>query len=455
MREQLDRLYIPAVVGAGAIALAVGSFMVDPDRFDMRMFVFLTVLAGVSQRLPVFLFRNSAVSVSFAATTAAYVLFGTGLALWVNLAAAAVNAFTPQRKPAEKILFNTSALTISAFLAGLVYGVLGGRTAPTEIIPTVFAVVVSGSVYFIVNSLLVSTVIVLTTRERFLEVYRENYSWMAVNWIAASVNGAALALAYQAISIFGALAFVMPLGVAWWSFKLFMTKSKEARRHTEELHTLNGVLQAMNTKLQESQVSIVAALVGALEAKGEGTPGYAAATMEHAVATARRMRLSDEEVATVQLAALFHDLGKIGVAENILRKAGPLGWAEWQQVKDHTVIGANMLSRIPTLAMVRPAVRGHHERWDGTGYPDKLAGEGIPIAARIVAACDAFQAMISPRAYRPARTPESAIDELVRSAGTQFDPQVVDALVSVLREQSAATLSAATSAAMRTADAVA
>lgn len=434
MREHAERLYIPAVVGAGAVALAVGSLMVDPDRFDLRMFVFLTVLAGVAQRLPVFLFRNSAVSVSFAATTAAYVLFGTGLALWVNLASAAVNAFTPQRKPAEKILFNTSALTISAFVAGLAYSVVGGRTAPTEIIPTVVAVVVSGSAYFLVNSVLVSTVIVLTTRERFVEVYRENYSWMAVNWIAASVNGAALALAYQAISMFGALAFVMPLGVAWYSFKLFMAKSKEARRHTEELQTLNSVLHEMNVKLQESQISIVAALVGALEAKGEGTPGYAAATMEHAVATARRLGLQDEEVATVQLAALFHDIGKIGVAEQILRKPGPLGWTEWSEVKSHTTIGANMLAKIPSLALVRPAVRGHHERWDGTGYPDRLAGEDIPLAARIVAACDAYEAMVSPRPYRAARTTEQALDELIRNSGTQFDPRVVDAVLAALRQ---------------------
>ena len=437
MRE-LKRAYVPAVVLAGVAALTFGSLTADPDRADPRMFFFLVILAGVSQRLPVFLFRNSAVSVSFAATTAAYVLFGTGLALWVNLAAAAVNAVTPTRKPWEKILFNTSALTVSAFVAGTAYRFVGGATAPTDVIPTVFAVVVSGSVYFLVNSILVTTVIVLTTGERFAEVYRENYSWMAVNWIAASINGAALALAYVAISIFGALAFVMPLGVAWYSFKLFMAKSKEARRRSDELQSLNGVLQEMNVKLQESQVSIVAALVGALEAKGEGTPGYAAATMEHAVATARRLGLRDDEIATVQLAALFHDIGKIGVAEQILRKPGPLGWTEWAEVKAHTVTGANMLSRIPSLALVRPAVRGHHERWDGTGYPDRLAREDIPLAARVVAVCDAYQAMVTPRPYRAARSEEQAMDELLRSAGTQFDPRVVDALVAVLRERAVA-----------------
>jgi HD-GYP domain-containing protein (c-di-GMP phosphodiesterase class II) len=184
-------------------------------------------------------------------------------------------------------------------------------------------------------------------------------------------------------------------------------------------------------------VSIVAALIGALEAKGMGDQGYAAATMVRAVAIARRMGLAAEQVATVQLAALFHDIGKIGVSEQILRKPGPLGYVEWNEVKQHTAIGASMLAKIPSLALVQPAVRGHHERWDGSGYPDRLAGEDIPLAARIVSAADAYQAMISPRPYRAARTPDRAMDELLRSAGTQFDPKVVDAFIAVLREETA------------------
>jgi putative nucleotidyltransferase with HDIG domain len=428
-REQVTRAYIGGVVAAGAAILLYGSLTADPDRIDVPMFVLLAALCGVAQRLPVFLFRNSAVSVAFAATIAAYVLFGTGAGLWVNLVAAAVNAVTPRPKPLERIAFNTGALTLSAFLASTVYHMVGGRTPPSDILMTVFAVTISGAVYFAVNSALVTMVVARTTGQPFRVVYDENYSWMAVNWLATSVNGAALALAYQAISIFGALAFVMPFTVAWYSFKLYMGKSKETRRQNEELQSLNGALQESNVKLQETQVSIVGALVGALEAKDEYTPGHAAATMAHAIATARQLELSAEETATVQLAALFHDIGKIGVPEQLLKKAGPLGYTEWREVKDHARIGANMLAKVPSLASVRPAVLGHHERWDGTGYPDRLKGEDIPLAARVVAVCDAFQAMISPRPYRAARTREQAVAELQRNAGTQFDPRVVDAFV--------------------------
>ena len=433
-REQGTRAYIGGVIVAGAAVLVIGSLNADPDRIDVRMLVFLAALSGVAQRLPVFLFRNSAISVSFAATIAAYVIFGTGAGLWVNLVAAAVNAFTPRPKPLEKAAFNTATLMISAFAASTVYHAIGGRTPPADMLITVVAATISGGVYFVVNSVLVSTVVALTTRQPMRVVYDENYSWMAVNWIATSVNGAALALSYQAISIFGAFAFVVPLTVAWYSFKLYMAKSKETRRQNEELQSLNGALAESNVKLQETQVSIVGALVGALEAKDEYTPGHAAATMAHAIATARQLELSDEETATVQLAALFHDIGKIGVPEQLLKKAGPLGYTEWREVKDHARIGANMLAKIPSLASVRPAVLGHHERWDGTGYPDRLKGEDIPLAARVVAVCDAFQAMISARPYRAARTSEQAVAELQRNAGTQFDPRVVDAFVATQAE---------------------
>lgn len=437
-KEQLAPIYTIGIPVVGAVVLVAGSAATDANRFDLLMFLFLAGLAGVSQRLPVFLFRNSAISVAFSATIATYALFGMGPALWVNLVSATVNAFTPKRKPLEKALFNAGVLTISAAIASTAYLLLGGQTPPRDVLPVVVAVAISGLLYFLVNSALVTGVITLTTRNTFTAVYKENYAWMVVNWVATSVNGAALALAYQALAFFGAMTFVMPLVVAWYSFKLYMVKSQEVRRRNEELRSLNAVLEQTNLKLHESHLSIISALVGALEAKDRYTHGHAAATMFHAVGLARKFELTEEEVATVQLAALFHDIGKIGVAEHILRKPGPLGYNEWGEIKNHTQIGANLLANIPTLSKVRPIVLAHHERWDGTGYPTGLKGEDIPFEARIVAVCDAFQAMISMRPYRSARTRAEALEELRRCAGTQFDPQVVAAFVELIEEETAA-----------------
>ncbi len=430
--------YIAAVVAAGVVAYLSATLDVGIAPIDPLMVLLLAVLAGVSQRLPVFLFRSSAISVAFASTIASYVLFGAGVGVWVNSAAALVNAFTPKRKPLRKVLFNTATLALSAYLAGITYQFVGGDVPPGDIVSTILAVAVSGFVYFVVNSSLTAGVIALTTEMTFAQVYMENYSWMVVNYLATAVNGAALALAYQALQLFGAFTFVMPLGVAWYSFKLYMLKSSEVRRRNDELSGLNAVLEHTTVRLEQAHMSIVGALVGALEAKDRYTEGHSAATMLHAVALAQKLNLSEEDTATVQLAALFHDIGKIGIPEQILRKAGPLDDHEWAEMKNHTRIGAALLEHVPSLERVRPIVLAHHERHDGTGYPLGLKGEQIPMAAQVIAVADSFHAMTSSRPYRRAMSRNEAIAELLRSSGSQFNPIVVEAFVEMLGEERSA-----------------
>jgi HD-GYP domain-containing protein (c-di-GMP phosphodiesterase class II) len=134
----------------------------------------------------------------------------------------------------------------------------------------------------------------------------------------------------------------------------------------------------------------------------------------------------------VKRAAALHDIGKLAIPESILGKEGALTAAEWSFVRQHTVIGERILSAAPSLTGCARIVRSSHEWWDGTGYPDGLAGESIPLAARIVAVCDAFDAMTSPRPYRARRSEPEAIAELRRCAGTQFDPAVVACFVAAL-----------------------
>jgi diguanylate cyclase (GGDEF)-like protein len=147
---------------------------------------------------------------------------------------------------------------------------------------------------------------------------------------------------------------------------------------------------------------------------------------------ARRLGLGQEEILRAQLGGWLHDIGKIAVPDNILTKPGQLTDEEWALMRTHPVVGDELLRNFPELALACPAVRHHHERWDGAGYPDRLAAERIPLEARIVGAVDAYLAMIAERPYRAPRTAHGAIGELRRCAGTQFDPAVVTALVDVL-----------------------
>ena len=153
-----------------------------------------------------------------------------------------------------------------------------------------------------------------------------------------------------------------------------------------------------------------------------------------AEATARAVGIEGDELEQLKLGGELHDIGKIAVPKEILAKPGPLDEDEWRFMRTHTVIGQRVVGAAPSLALAAQIVRSTHERWDGTGYPDGLAGHDIPIGARVVFVCDAFDAMTSERPYQPARSVEAALAELRRCAGTQFDPQIVEALDGVVRD---------------------
>jgi putative nucleotidyltransferase with HDIG domain len=434
-RTHVPTIYISGIAAAGAAVIAWSAVSFPGALEDPLTVLLLALLAAGAQRMPVFLFRNSAVSVAFAATIAAYVLYGPPVAIFVNLAAAAVNAVTPKRKAIQKIAFNTGALSISAFTAAWTYQLTGGQVPPGAVLPTILAVALSSFVYFIVNSALTATVISLTTEQPFRDIYKENYSWMVVNWLATGINGAALALAYESLQLYGAAAFIMPLGVAWYSFKLYMSKSKELRRRNDQLEDLNRTLELKNVQLEGTHLSVISALVGALEAKDKYMQGHATRTMQDAVALAKWFRLPDDDVNTIQLAALFHDIGKIGVPEQILTKSGQLTPTEWDDMREHSSIGANLIAHVPTLEKVSPLVEAHHEHYDGTGYPKHLKADEIPFGAQIVTVADSFNAMTSARAYRPAMSRAAALAELKRCAGSQFNPVIVEAFVDLVVEE--------------------
>jgi HD-GYP domain-containing protein (c-di-GMP phosphodiesterase class II) len=152
-------------------------------------------------------------------------------------------------------------------------------------------------------------------------------------------------------------------------------------------------------------------------------------------AVARELGLANEQVVPIRRAAELHDVGKLAIPDAILNKPGPLSDEEWVFMRGHTIVGERIVSSASSLRNVAPMVRSSHERWDGGGYPDGLAGANIPLGARIIAVCDAYDAMVTTRAYRAARTSDAAIAELRRCAGKQFDSEVVDAFERVLADR--------------------
>jgi HD-GYP domain-containing protein (c-di-GMP phosphodiesterase class II) len=184
--------------------------------------------------------------------------------------------------------------------------------------------------------------------------------------------------------------------------------------------------------LEGAFTTTLAALTSTVEAKDDYTACHGEDVAVLAERVALRMSLSGADARDVRYAAMLHDLGKVAVPSEILLKPGPLTDEEWVTMRSHAAIGGELVARIDAFAHLAPAVRASHERWDGGGYPDGLAGAAIPLAARIIAACDTYDAIVTDRPYRPARTPQEACEELCRVAGAQLDAGVVDALVAEL-----------------------
>jgi len=206
-------------------------------------------------------------------------------------------------------------------------------------------------------------------------------------------------------------------------------------RSSRQIMSQSQALGAALAETERTYDTTLQALSNALDVRDSETEGHSRRVVEYMELIIAQMPVAPDHLATLRRGALLHDIGKIGVPDNVLRKPAALSEAEWVVMKRHPEHGARIISQIPFLEDVSRIVRHHHERWDGKGYPDGIAGEAIPLGARIFAVADSFDAMTSDRPYRRAMSVEEARVEVVRCRGTQFDPEIVDAFARVPAEQ--------------------
>lgn len=198
-------------------------------------------------------------------------------------------------------------------------------------------------------------------------------------------------------------------------------------RYADDLRIAFQSERSRRQELQRAYLDTIRMLAAATEARDPYTGGHLERVTGYTLAIARALGWSHEQLDQAEMGAILHDIGKIAIRDAVLRKTGPLLPEEWAHMRTHPEVGARILRGISFLEPIIPYVRHHHERFDGTGYPDGLAGEDIPIGGRLIAVADAFDAMTSTRPYRPARSDEVALAELRAGAGSQFDPQIVEA----------------------------
>ncbi len=197
------------------------------------------------------------------------------------------------------------------------------------------------------------------------------------------------------------------------------------------MHISNALLYA---KVKNMFMNTITALVKAVDAKDPYTRGHSERVRDYSVLIGRSAGLGKKDLRNLELSALLHDIGKIGIDDRVLKKAGRLTDEEYEIIKKHPVIGAEILSSIPEMKDVIPGVRHHHEKWNGKGYPDGLKGKEIPLNARIIAIADTYDAMTSTRVYRPALSPQMALDEIKKFSGIQFDPELSNVFISSMKK---------------------
>jgi hypothetical protein len=373
--------------------------------------IMYTVFMSIAEQLPVPLPQEAEVTVGFAVVLSAILLFGTKVSVLMIFASVLVTELKRIKiMPFYKSLFNISLYVVMVGVAGTVFESLGGTPGKIDLhfdILRITAVVFS---YFLVNVGLLTMCISLLGGERIYHVFFKNFKWALPNYLALAPLGVLLAVIFMEIGIVGLLLFLVPLLVARHSFKLYMNMKK----------VYFDTIQALAT---------------AIEAKDPYTRGHSDRVAKYAHLIANEMNLSEDFLNNLNCAALLHDIGKIGVPEEILNKPGKLSEDEFEKIKIHPGLGASIVEKIDFMVNSSLFIRFHHERQNGTGYPEGLTSKEIPLGAAILSVADAYDALTSDRPYRKARKPEDALSEIEKNSGLQFKPEVVQALISVLEKE--------------------
>jgi len=364
-------------------------------------------------------------TLGFAITFACMMRMGPATSVPVAMLGCLSSCLFPRRQKFHQFGFNLALSAIEAFVAGIAYSALNGWNLSLDPLRTFLAVGVSSLLFFLVNTFGVAKMISLCTGEKTLPVWKESFGWTAPSYLASACVGALAMILFHG-STTAVLLFILP--IAYFVYKAFgdhLARAEENLVHIEEL-------QVKQTELADLYLATIESLALAIDAKDQFTHQHIVRVQRYAVALAKALGIEGEELQGVKTGALLHDIGKLGVPEYVLLKPGPLTTEEFDMIKKHPEIGASILDPVVFPWAVLPAVKHHHEKWDGTGYPDGLKGEDIPFIARIMAVADVYDALTSNRSYRAAKTHEQAVEIIRKDAGRHFDAAIVDVFLQII-----------------------
>jgi len=427
---------VVGMVSLAGVGAGVSGLIFTWTSANLLGLIAIIALVGVGQALALEVDDGGSISVSAVGCLAGAALFGPRAALALAITVVAVE-WSARRSPLHNVLFNIGALTLASLTAASIFKI--GDVVPhgtAHRITVAGLGLAAGAAYFGALMGLLSLAIALEGHERWWAVFRERFAWLLPHYVVYGFIGGVMALAYQAVDLFALAVFAVPL--------LLMRKTQEAylkhtqrsaqklRQAAETIQSQNVSLEQANKLLKERSTAAMESLSATVDARDSYTAGHSRRVQQLALAIGRELGLSQAELDLLGHAALFHDIGKLAIPDAILLKPASLTPDEWSLMQRHAEEGARIIDRLGFLNDAVPAIRHHHERFDGTGYPDRLKGEEIPLGARIIHVADALDSMLTTRIYRAARPAAEALGELRRAAGSQFCPRCVSALERIL-----------------------
>ncbi len=326
---------------------------------------------------------------------------------------------TQMRSALHRTLFSMASLVLTVKLAGWVVHAArrhDHRPRRSTLLSIAKPLVGAATTYFVFNTLLVATAIGLSTKQSSIaRVWNENFLWSAPSYF---VGAGAAAIAATVIAHGGywwASLAAAPLYLTYRTYKVYMGRIQDQQRHVAQVSDLH--------------LATIEALALAIDAKDQTAQSHIRRVQVYAAGLARALGMPENEIQGVKTAALLHDIGKLAVPEHILSKPGPLTQEEFQKIRIHPQVGAEIISGVPFPYPVAPLILSHHERWDGKGYPSGLKGEEIPLGARILSVVDYFDALMSERPYHKAMSLDAAMGLLRQESGKALDPRVVQTFI--------------------------
>ncbi len=406
------RAYITGMALAGAACFAFAFLhwrSNDPVKFVCYMLAVL-LASSLKVTLPD---QDATLSVNFLFTLLGIQELGLPETLLIVLASTLGQAFL-RRKHSVKLVhfvFNWAQLTVSSTLAYGAYVLVVARVLHA---PGPVALLAAAITHFGCNTVAMSTVIGLTENKPIPKVWNDSCLWSFPYFMVGAAVAGLVHFLNGHIGWQSSLLILPPIYLMYRSYRLYLGKLESEKRHAEQVSNLH--------------LRTIEALALAIEAKDETTGEHLQRVRVYAMELAKELGLNEDETEALRAASVLHDIGKLAVPEHIISKPGKLTPEEFEKMKIHPIVGAEILEQVHFPYPVVPIVRAHHEKWDGSGYPNGLVGEAIPIGARILAAVDCLDALASDRQYRKALPLDDAMAKVVADAGKSFDPKVVEIL---------------------------